>query len=147
MNPSPTSTAGLPLGFGEPGQTAAIAHGVGAWFSYNGDECDFSELIVHSHDQRRVLAVTSFMLRVCDVERLDVKRVAVSFSGWCRLVTTCGCTLEQHKTHGNECEPRCSRPELPPCSPEPVYAWMVEEVDKPDEPGMLPYTRVEISYY
>ncbi|MPZ66775.1 MAG: hypothetical protein GEU83_15125 [Pseudonocardiaceae bacterium] len=131
--------------------TAQVTHGVAAWWCGYGDECDFDELVVHSHDRRRVLAAASVMIRTNGVECHDI---AVAEVGWCRLVTECGCTAAQHDGGHSEdsaedldCEQAgCRFPLLPPCGEQldAPDGWQLDRVPE-HAPGAVAFTRVVLS--
>lgn len=120
-------------------------YGVAIWWTHHYGDCDFDELYAHSHDRRRVLAAVSGMIRD---NRVDYHEVRVAETGWCRLVTECGCTAEQHAAEhdgGMACEPACRFPALPPCGgPDAPYAWQLDPVPAA-APGAVPFTRVALS--
>lgn len=125
---------------------ARVVHGVPAWWTHHHGDCDFDELYVHSHDWRRVLAATSAMIRA---NRVDYHDIAATETGWCRLVTECGCTTEAHDADhdgGLDCEASgCRFPDLPPCGGlDSPYAWQVDRV-RAGAPGAVPFTRVVLS--
>ncbi len=136
--------AGVPLERFDK-QTARVVHGVPAWWTCHYDECDYDELYVHSYDRRRVLAATSAMIRACGV---DYHEIAATETGWCRLVTECGCTVEAHDADhdgGLDCEPSgCRFPDLPPCGGLDADAWQLDRVAA-GTPGAVPFTRVVLS--
>lgn len=135
----------LPDGFrSEAGSPAQIVDGIPAWFVCHSEDGDYTGLYVHTHREVVAHAVTTYMLRTCEV---DAERVEIVESGWCLLVTVCGCTPAEHATHGEldgGCEDACRHPELEPCNPEPIYGWLVE-LCAVDAPGALPYVKVVLS--
>lgn len=141
--PGPLIEPFLPRGF-EPGSSAQIVDGIPAWFTFNGDECDYDELYVHTHREDRALEIAAQLARECDG---SFDRPEIAETGWCFLVTECGCTPERHAAHADldaGCEADCKHPDLPPCNSDPVYGWMVDKV-LIGTPGALPYMRVVLS--
>lgn len=134
----------LPPAFLASGPTAQIVDGIPVWFAYYGDECDYRELYIHTHREDRALDVATRMAREFDA---DYDHAEITRAGWCRLVTECGCTPEQHTTHADldgGCEADCGHPELPPCNSDPLYSWIREDAAE-GAPGALPYVRVVLS--
>lgn len=134
---------GLPEVFYRSGPTSQVIDGIPAWFVFHGDDCDYNDLYVHTHREDRALEIAAQMAAEVDADG----EPRITGSGWCRLVTECGCTPEQHGGHVDldaGCDEVCKHPELPPCNSDPIHTWMVEEVDG-DTPGALPYLRVVLT--
>lgn len=150
MTTTPTHP-GLPANFTSP--DSQIVYGVAAWWQYEQpDVCNHDTLYVHTHDQRRAAAALSAMIRAAnEVEDHPVPRRGwrVAAAGWCELVTTCGCTPEQHAAHEDAWEGcdgtdhPCRNPlvSLPPCAGgDDAWSWTVSDWRHPRTPDALPYT-------
>lgn len=139
----------LPVDF-SGSDAAGIIYGVPAWMVYHYDECDYDDLIVHTHDHRRAMAVASYMARKFESERMRPAwrtTARITETGWCLPPTACGCTTDQHADHFDaeigECV-GCKHPELPPCQEDAINSWMFEESTE-GTPCALPYLRIELS--
>lgn len=136
----------LPRGFGS-GSTAQVIDGIPVWLSGDADEDVPDAVFVHTHREGRALEVAA---RLLAEHGADYDRLEITGSGWCLLVTECGCTPEKHAAHeaawdeGAELCAGCKHPQMPPCCPDSEYRWTIEE-SWIGADGALPYLQLVLS--